>query len=153
MISLCVYYGESEWDGPSSLKDMLEIPEKIEPLVSDYRMNLVQVRSSGELCFSDPDVNMVFDVSRLIYARAYTKINEVYRDHNIPADLGLVIGAITESQKLIDHALESEQKGGQINMCNALEELRQGEVLSNFTLSNVSFVFSFKPFRLKWNFT
>ena len=44
----------------------LEIPEKIEPLVSDYHMNLVQVRSSGELCFSDPDVNMVFDVSRLI---------------------------------------------------------------------------------------
>ena len=125
VISLCVYYGESEWDGPFSLKDMLEIPEKIESLVSDYRMNLVQVRSSGELCFSDPDVNMVFDVSRLIYARDYTKINEVYRDHNIPADLGLVIGAITESQKLIDHALESEQKGGQINMCNALEELRQ----------------------------
>ena len=28
-------------------------------------------------------------------------------------------------QKLIDHALELEQRGGQINMCNALEELRQ----------------------------
>ena len=112
VISLCVYYGESEWDGPFSLKDMLEIPEKIEPLVSDYRMNLVQVRSSGELCFSDPDVNMVFDVSRLIYARDYTKIKEVYSDHDIPADLGVVIGAITESQKLI-------------NLCNALEELRQ----------------------------
>ncbi len=73
---------------PFSLKDMLEIPEKIEPLVSDYHMNLVQVRSSGGCVFSDPDVNMVFDVSRLIYARDYTKINEVYRDHNIPADLG-----------------------------------------------------------------
>ena len=59
VISLCVYYGESEWDGPSSLKDMLEIPEKI------------------------------------------------------------------ESQKLINHALELEQRGGKINMCNALEELRQ----------------------------
>ena len=104
---------------------MLEIPEKIESLVSDYRMNLVQVRSSGELCFSDPDVNMVFDMSRLIYARDYAKIKEVYSDHDIPADLGVVIGAITESQKLIDHALELEQKGGQINMCNALEELRQ----------------------------
>ena len=125
VISLCVYYGESEWDGPFSLKDMLEIPEKIEPLVSDYRMNLVQVRSSGELCFSDPDVNMVFDMSRLIYARDYAKIKEVYSDHDIPADLGVVIGAITESQKLINHALELEQRGGQINMCNALEELRQ----------------------------
>ena len=28
-------------------------------------------------------------------------------------------------QKLINHALELEQRGGQINMCNALEELRQ----------------------------
>ena len=110
VISLCVYYGESEWDGPFSLKDMLEIPEKIEPLVSDYRMNLVQVRSSGELCFSDPDVNMVFDMSRLIYARDYAKIKEIYSDHDIPADLGVVIGAITESQKLIDHALELEQR-------------------------------------------
>lgn len=116
VISLCVYYGESEWDGPFSLKDMLEIPEKIEPLVSDYRMNLVQVRSSGELCFSDPDVNMVFDMSRLIYARDYAKIKEIYSDHDIPADLGVVIGAITESQKLINHALELEQRGGKINM-------------------------------------
>ena len=68
---------------------------------------------------------MVFDMSRLIYARDYAKIKEVYSDHDIPADLGVVIGAITESQKLINHALELEQRGGKINMCNALEELRQ----------------------------
>ena len=125
VISLCVYYGEDEWDGPLSLKDMLEIPEKIRPLVSDYRMNMIQVRSSECLCFSNPDVNTVFDVSRSIYARDYTKIEEVYKDHDISASLGLVIGAITESQKLIDHALKLEQRGGQINMCNALEELRR----------------------------
>ena len=64
-------------------------------------------------------------MSRLIYARDYAKIKEVYSDHDIPADLDVVIGAITESQKLINHALELEQRGGQINMCNALEELRQ----------------------------
>ena len=64
-------------------------------------------------------------MSRLIYARDYAKIKEVYSDYDIPADLGVVIGAITESQKLINHALELEQRGGQINMCNALEELRQ----------------------------
>ena len=64
-------------------------------------------------------------MSRLIYARDYAKIKEVYSDHDIPADLGVVIGAITESQKLINHALELDQRGGQINMCNSLEELRQ----------------------------
>lgn len=44
---------------------------------------------------------------------------------NIPAELGVVIGAITESQQLIDHALKSEQEGGQINMCTALEDLKK----------------------------
>ena len=124
VISLCVYYGEDEWDGPFSLKDMLEIPEKIRPLVSDYRMNLIQVRSSESLHFSDPDVDTVFDVSRSIYARNYAKIRDVYKDRELPTDIGLVIGAITESQQLINHALATEQKGGRINMCNALEELR-----------------------------
>ena len=129
VISLCVYYGENEWDGPLSLRDMLEIPDRIKPLVSDYRMNLIQVRTSDSLRFCDPDVNMVFDVSRNIYAKNYDKIKELYRDQEISASLGLVIGAVTESQQLIDHALKSEQEGGQMNMCNALEELRREGVL------------------------
>ena len=112
VVSLCVYYGENEWDGPFCLTDMLEIPEKLKPLVSDYKMNLIEVRNSESLHFHNPDVDTVFD-----------KINTIYRDKKIPAELGVVIGAITESQKLIDQALESEKEGGQINMCGALEEL------------------------------
>ena len=123
VISLCVYYGEKEWDGPFCLADMLEIPEKLKPLVSDYKMNLIEVRNSESLHFHNPDVDTVFDVSRSIYERNFDKINTIYRDKKIPAELGVVIGAITESQKLIDQALESEKEGGQINMCGALEEL------------------------------
>lgn len=123
MISLCVYYGENPWDGPFSLVDMLKIPEKIKPLVSDYKMNLIELRDSEDLHFCNPDVNTVFDISRSIYHRDYDKINALYQEQTISSELGLVIGAITESQKLIDHALESKQKGGQMNMCTALEEL------------------------------
>ena len=53
VISLCVYYGENPWDGPLSLTDMLEIPNKIRPLVSDYKMNLIELRTSGALKFHD----------------------------------------------------------------------------------------------------
>ena len=125
MITLCVYYGENEWDGPFSLIDMLEIPEKLKPLVSDYKMNLIELRTSESLHFHNKDVYTVFDVCRSIYHRNYDKIHTVYAEQVIPAELGVVIGAITESQKLIDHALESEEKGGQINMCTALEELKK----------------------------
>lgn len=37
----------------------------------------------------------------------------------------MVIGAITESQKLIDHALKAEEKGEFVNMCTALEDLKK----------------------------
>ena len=123
VISLCVYYGENEWDGPFCLTDMLEIHEKLKPLVSNYKMNLIEVRNSEPLRFHNPDVDTVFDVSRSIYERNFDKINTIYRDKKISAELGVVIGAITESQKLIDQALKSEKEGGQINMCGALEEL------------------------------
>ena len=51
VVSLCVYYGENEWDGPFCLTDMLEIPEKLKPLVSDYKMNLIEVRNSEPCVF------------------------------------------------------------------------------------------------------
>ena len=104
---------------------MLEVPYKLKLLVSDYKMNLLQIRDSGSLSFHDSDVDTVFDVSRSIYERNYDKINTVYRNRFISSELGVVIGAITESQELIDHALASEGKGGQVNMCSALEELKQ----------------------------
>lgn len=125
VVSLCVYYGEHPWDGPLCLVDMLELPEKIRPLVSDYKMNLIELRTSGTLQFHNQDVNTVFDISRAIYECDYDKINTVYGRMQITSELGVVIGAITQSQKLIDHALKLEQNGGQVNMCSALEELEK----------------------------
>ena len=37
----------------------------------------------------------------------------------------MVIGCITESQKLINDAIKSEQTGGTVNMCKALEKLEE----------------------------
>ena len=37
----------------------------------------------------------------------------------------MVIGCITESQKLINDDIKSEQKGGTVNMCKALEKLEE----------------------------
>ena len=123
VITLCIYYGESEWDGASSLKGMLEIPDYLENLVSDYKMNLIQVRNSEGLHFKNKDVQTIFELSRLIYQKEYSKITSIYKNQEITSELGIVIGAITESQQLINYAAEMEIGGGQFNMCRALEEL------------------------------
>ena len=46
IVTICIYYGEDEWDGPRSLIDMLDIPEEFESLISDYKFNLIELRKS-----------------------------------------------------------------------------------------------------------
>lgn len=123
MVTICVYYGEESWDGPCSLTDMLEIPQWLKPVVSDYRMYLIQVRESEKYKFRSRDVNTVFEVSRNIYKRDYVQLEDTYRSQEIDAELGLVIGAITGTKEIIRQALKSE--GGKMNMCSALEELKR----------------------------
>lgn len=123
MVTICVYYGEKVWDGPFSLMDMLNIPEKLKPVVNDYKMKLIQVGESGHFKFHNSDVKTVFEVSRNIFKKNYGEIEDVYRNQKINSELGLVIGAITESKELMNHALK--RKGGGMNMCKALEELKK----------------------------
>ena len=122
VVTLCIYYGEKEWDGATSLKEMLELPDYLEDLVSDHKMNLIQLRNSANLQFKNKDVRTIFEVSRLIYEKEYGKITSIYKEQNLTNELGIVIGAITGSQKLINYAA-SEKEGGQFNMCTALDEL------------------------------
>ena len=70
----------STWDGPFNLLDMLVIPEYLKPLVSDYRMNLIQVRQSENLCFQNQDISIVFDMIRSIYNKDYETFHEMYKD-------------------------------------------------------------------------
>ena len=96
-------------DGATSLKEMLELPDYLENLVPDYKMNLLQLRNSENLKFKNKDVQTIFDVSRLIYDKNYGKITSIYKDQNLTNELGIVIGAITGSQELINYAA-SEKK-------------------------------------------
>lgn len=129
VISICVYYGETEWDGPFCLKDMLVIPEALKPVVSDYQMNLLELNKCENIPFHNQDVKTVFEISKMIYNKEYGKINELCENQEIDTELALTIGAITRSQRLINNALSSEQKGEQVNMCKALEELEQQGVV------------------------
>lgn len=104
---------------------MLSIPKEFKALVSDYKMHLLQLRDSEVLHFCDPDVHTVFEISRRIYQRDYRGIELLYQHRNLSTEVGLVIGAITNSQQLIDYSLRSEREGGGLNMCTALEELRK----------------------------
>lgn len=62
-VSLCVYYGETEWDGPQTLREMLDmerLPAQLKEAVQDYRLNLVQVAKSESSGFQHAEVRDFF---------------------------------------------------------------------------------------------
>ncbi len=122
IISIVIYYGEKDWDGPTGLKDMIvKMPEEIGSIFSDYRMNLVQVRSSDGYRFHNEDVRTVFEIARELFRGDFEKIAARYKDREIKTELMTVIGKITESADLVKQAGEREAT---VNMCTALERLK-----------------------------
>lgn len=122
IISIVVYYSEKSWDGPMCLKDMIvEMPEEIERIFSDYKMNLVQIRESEQYEFHNEDVKTVFEVSREIFKGNFDKITTLYKDRDIKAELITVIGKITDSADLMSQGRNKEVS---VNMCTALERLK-----------------------------
>lgn len=62
-------------------------------------------------------------MSRAIYEKDYETIRNFYGAKEISSELGLVVGAITQSKGLMQKAQKEE--GGGLNVCRALEEMIQ----------------------------
>ena len=133
VISLCIYYGKEDWDGPFTLTDMLVMPEYLKPLISDYKMNLIQVRKSEHLHFENSDISNLFELIRSIYNKDYDLFQRMYKDKKLSTELGLTLGSVVNSQAIIKQILAVEEKGSDSNMTDPFEEMleemkkREGE--------------------------
>ena len=133
VISLCIYYGKEDWDGPFNLVDMLVMPEYLKPLISDYKMNLIQVRKSEKFCFENQDINNLFKLIRSIYNKDYDAFQRMYKDKELSTELGLTLGSVVNSQRIINQIMEVKEKGDDPDMIDPFDEMleemkrREGE--------------------------
>lgn len=99
---------------------MVEMPDSVKHIFSDYQMNLVQVAEDGKYVFHNEDVKTVFEVASAILNGNMAFVREKY-SHEIKTELAQVIGAITASRQLQVYAEEREK----VNMCKSLENLME----------------------------
>lgn len=124
IITIVISYSENAWDGPLCLKDMIvEMPEEIERVFSDYKMNLVQIRDSKQYVFQNEDVKDLFEISRSIYEKDFDQLKKNYSDRNINKEMIKLVGKITGSRKLESLSKEEKEEVEGRKMCRALEEL------------------------------
>ena len=124
IITLLLYYGESLWDGPTCLSDMMvSMPDNIKAYFSDYKLNLVQILDSDKYTFYNEDVRNVFNIIRNIYNDDFDSIYREYESRNVDIDVMELICNITSVPKLMDLCTDTEQ-GGTVNMCEAMKRFQ-----------------------------
>ena len=112
---------------------MMTVPDNLKFIVSNYRMNLIEVRKSENLLFENEDIDIVFKMVRSIYNDDYNGFYKAYKDQSVSVEVGLTVGSIVNSQAILNQALSMEKEGGNINMCEALqrwldEEVKKGRI-------------------------
>ena len=126
IINIILYYGEKEWDGPVSLKDMMvDMPERFANLFADYEINLVQMLDSGRLLFHNEDVRILFDVVSNIYKSNIDYIYSKYDGTEVDGELFWMIGKITSNENMLE--ISREKKGESVVMCDAWREYVEGK--------------------------
>lgn len=124
IITLVLYYGESLWDGPTCLSDMMiSMPDNIKAYFSDYKLNLVQILDSDKYTFYNEDVRDMFNIIRNIYNDDFDSIYREYESRNVDIDVMELICNITSVPKLMDLCTDTEQ-GGTVNMCEAMKRFQ-----------------------------
>ena len=124
IITLVLYYGESLWDGPTCLSDMMiSMPDNIKAYFSNYKLNLVQILDSDKYTFYNEDVRDVFNIIRNIYNDDFDSIYREYESRNVDIDVMELICSITSVPKLMDLCIDNEQ-GGTVNMCEAMKRFQ-----------------------------
>jgi len=124
IITIVLYYGESLWDGPTCLSDMMiSMSDNIKEYFSDYKLNLVQILDSDKYSFYNEDVRDVFNIIRNIYNDDFDSIYREYESRNVDIDVMELICNITSVPKLMDLCTDTEQ-GGTVNMCEAMKRFQ-----------------------------
>lgn len=120
-ISIVLYCGDHPWDGPFSLRDMMEeLPPSASAAFCNYEMNLVQILDSGNYIFHNKDVRTLFEGSAALMRGDFDFIYQNFRQ-GIPSELATIIALITGSELL----RQQTEKEATVDMCKALEDFEK----------------------------
>ena len=131
VVTLILYYGADGWDGPRTLKEMLDlscVPDGLAGFVKDYSINLIEVRKLKNTDIFKTDVKQVFDYIR--YSKDKKRLRELvendphYREMDPEA---YAMAAEYSNSGVFMEMMDKYENGGKINMCQALTEMLEDE--------------------------
>lgn len=126
--TICLYHGKEKWDGPRSLRDMMEFGNNGElwkRMFVDYPMRLVCVNELTDFSCFKTSLGQLLEVLALQDDKnAMTKLLEEKPEyHHLDRDTMEAIAVMTNSEELLDNMDNYENEEGGYEMCKAFREL------------------------------
>lgn len=123
IITVVLYYGKKQWDGPRCLKDMMgDIPEELQPFISDYKMTLVEVLHDSQYEFHNEDVKMLFEYSQALIRRDRAYIELLDQKYVLNNEVVYAISKFVDIQEVKDNLLRNGKE--KISMCELFDDIR-----------------------------
>ena len=125
VITLVLYHGEKDWDGPRSLYDMLVIPDRIKNFVGNYPINIIQMKDNDLVLHNQYNVDL-FKIMSIIYdtkksvAQRIAALREFEANKEVDEKVIDVIVATTNMKV-------NKKKVGEQKVCTFWEEAKKIE--------------------------
>ena len=119
VITITVYLGTKEWDGPRRLSDMFgDVDEELLPFIPDYRINLLAPREITDFTGFRTSIRQLFKVLQNAYDKE--KMQEVLQNDE---NFSKVDRETVEAINLFAGTdIDIDEKEEVIDMCKAWEE-------------------------------
>ena len=119
VITITVYLGTKEWDGPRKLSDMFgDVDEELRPFIPDYRINLLAPREITDFTGFRTSIRQLFEVLKNAYDKE--KMQEVLQNDekfsNVDRETVEAINLFAGTD------IDIDEKEEVIDMCKAWEE-------------------------------
>ena len=129
VITLVIYFGPDQWDGPICLHEMLAVTDdKLLCFIPDYKINLITPEGLDEEQLDRFGTSLrevlLFTKYSKDKEKLYNLVEKDTRFHNIEQKAGRVINAITGAGLRMD---ESEEY---VDMCKAIQDMREEAMLT-----------------------
>ena len=127
-MTFVLYAGKETWDGPRSLHDMLDftdVPESLQKMVADYKINIVDIRRLEDTSVFKTDVRQVFEFIRC--SEDKTKLVQLVESdayyQSMDDEAFRIVTKYANAKELVS---KEEYKGeGGHNMCKAIQDLME----------------------------
>ncbi|MBQ6784111.1 MAG: Rpn family recombination-promoting nuclease/putative transposase [Acholeplasmatales bacterium] len=125
VITLVLYLGNGEWNGPKSLYEMVDMEKYqfIKDRIYDYKLHLISPYEINNEDFIKLKSEMRLVLKCIKYSKDSMKLNNIIKNDG---NFNMVSNKAAE---LIDEVVETEfaknAEGGYVNMCKAIEDMKK----------------------------